>query len=601
MSDTDYNSLKVFELKELCKTNALTVSGTKAQLIERLSAHLTNESIPQQLVTEAILVDGDSNENYLEFEEKSESSSNSATLQRMLAPIAGPHNIKIIAAIGLSVLMISAVLIIQPAWLGFGDELEFELIEYDESMARQYAQSLVDLGHPDWDGRMSGTDEEAAAAQMIEQHFKSLGMTTTLHSYEVEMHHVNAEPSLQVCTPGNLPIPVPPCSALDAGSVAYTFEHRIDYVIQGFSGSSLFQFGDNVPIVDLGNGSEDSLWQEASGQIGYVRGGGSITGNTALMSKAAENDLVSLIRVNKDYNCGKVEVNDCVPIFKGTSIEAITEANGGTVPTELSFIAMSKDAGEILEAAVINGSGSIAMDIDVTNDGTRTIYVPCGEFKGKSSEVIIAGAHHDTVYSGPGAIDDTSGSASIMEMSRQISKIVNESGTPDRTIRFCTWGGEEEGLYGSRAYVSEMKDDLKRNLRLYINLDMNHVDADFANRGNSLTLFTNSIDDYRNVESIKKEYISQYPDIANRYEIRMAALLGAKGAEDGMPYNSDHGPFVYDLGSGANGRAVVCYGSGSWEYHTYKDNMERFNEESLGVSVTIYGTYLSALAYDINS
>jgi len=601
MSDTDYNSLKVFELKELCKTNALPVSGTKAQLIERLSTHQSTKSIPPLSVAEALLDDGDSNEKYLQLEEKSEFSSNSSTFQRMIAPIAGPHNIKIIAAIGLSLLMISAVLIIQPAWLGFGDELEFELIEYDASMARQYAQDLVDLGHPDWDGRMSGTDEEAAAAQMIEQHFKSLGMTTTLHSYEVEMHHVNAEPSLQVCTPGNLPLPVPPCSAADFGSVAYTFEHRIDYVIQGFSGSSFFQFGDDVQIVDLGNGSEDSLWQEASGKIGYVRGGGSITGNTALMSKAAENDLVSLIRVNKDYNCGKVEANDCVPIFKGTSIEEITEANGGTVPTELSFIAMSKDAGEILEAAVINGSGSIAMDIDVTNDGTRTIYVPCGEFKGKSSEVIIAGAHHDTVYSGPGAIDDTSGSASIMEMSRQISKIVNESGTPDRTIRFCTWGGEEEGLYGSRAYVNEMKDDLKKNLRLYINLDMNHVDADFANRGNSLTLFTNSIDDYRNIELIKKEYISTYPDIANRYDIRMAALLGEKGAEDGMPYNSDHGPFVYDLGSGANGRAVVCYGSGSWEYHTYKDNMERFNEESLGVSVTIYGTYLSALAYNIDS
>ena len=600
MSDTDFNSLKVFELKELCKTNALPVSGTKAQLIERLSVHLTTKSIPPLSVAEAILVDGDSNENHLELEEKSELSSNSPIFQRMIAPIAGPHTIKIIAAIGLSVLMISAVLIIQPAWLGFEDELEFELIEFDASMARGYAQSLVDLGHPDWEGRMSGTDEEAAAAQMIEQHFKSLGMTTTLHSYDVPMHHVNAEPSVQVCTRGNN-IFVDPCDPFDFNSVAYTFEHRIDYVIQGFSGSSFIQFGDNAPVVDLGNGSEDSLWQEANGKIGYVRGGGSITGNTALMSKAAENDLVSLIRVNKDYNCGKVEINDCVPIFKGTSIEAIKEANGGSVPTELSFIAMSKDAGEILEAAVINGSGSIAMDIDVTNDGTRTIYVPCGEFKGKSSEVVIAGAHHDTVYSGPGAIDDTSGTASIMEMSRQISKIVNESGTPDRTIRFCTWGGEEEGLYGSKAYVNEMKDDLKRNLRLYINLDMNHVDADFANRGNSLTLFTNSMDDYRNVESIKKEYISQYPDIANKYEISMAALLGAKGAEDGMPYNSDHGPFVYDLGSGANGRAVVCYGSGSWEYHTYKDNMERFNEESLGVSVTIYGTYLSALAYNLDS
>tara|TARA_B110000438_G_scaffold116129_1_gene113685 strand:+ start:196 stop:2001 length:1806 start_codon:yes stop_codon:yes gene_type:complete len=601
MSDTDYSSLKVFELKKLCKTNKLSVSGTKAQLIERLSTHEASKLLPQLPVGEAILVDGDSDEKFLQLDEDSELSSDSATFQRMISPLLSPRNLKIIAALGLSLLMISAVLIIQPAWLGFEEELEFELIEYDASMARQYAQSLVDLGHPEWEGRMSGTEEEAAAAQMIEEHFKSLGMTTTLHSYEVEMHHVNAEPSLQVCTPGNTPLPVPPCSVADIGSVAYTFEHRIDYVIQGFSGSSFFQFGDDVPVVDLGNGSEESLWQEASGKIGYVRGGGSITGNTALMSKAAENDLVSLIRVNKDYNCGKVEATDCVPIFKGTSIEAITDANGGTVPTELSFIAMSKDAGEILEAAVINGSGSIAMDIDVTNDGTRTIYVPCGEIKGKSSEVIIAGAHHDTVYSGPGAIDDTSGTASIMEMSRQISKLVNESGTPDRTIRFCTWGGEEEGLYGSRAYVNEMKDDLKRNLRLYINLDMNHVDADFANRGNSLTLFTNSIDDYRNVESIKKEYISTYPDIANRYEIRMSALLGDKGDKDGMPYNSDHGPFVYDLGSGANGRAVVCYGSGSWEYHTYKDNMERFNEESLGVSVTIYGTYLSALAYNIDS
>ena len=319
------------------------------------------------------------------------------------------------------------------------------------------------------------------------------------------------------------------------------------------------------------------------------------------MSKAAENDLVSLIKVNKDYNCGKVEATDCVPIFKGTSIEEITEANGGSVPSELSFIAMSKDAGEILEAAVINGSGTISMDIDVNNAGTRTIYVPCGEFKGKTSEVVIAGAHHDTVYNGPGAIDDTSGSASIMEMARQISKVVNETGTPDRTIRFCTWGGEEEGLYGSRAYVNEMKNHLKKDLRLYINLDMNHVDADFANRGNSLTLFTNNVEDYSNVEKIKERYIYENPDIANKYEIRMSILLGKKGAENGMPYNSDHGPFVYDLGGSSNGRAVVCYGSGSWEYHTYKDNMERFNEESLGVSVTIYGTYLRALAYDLES
>ena len=67
-----------------------------------------------------------------------------------------------------------------------------------------------------------------------------------------------------------------------------------------------------------------------------------------------------------------------------------------------------------------------------------------------------------------------------------------------------------------------------------------------------------------------------------------------------MPYNSDHGPFVYDIQQDDDddaGHALVCYGSGSWEYHTYADEMSRFNEESLAVSAIIYGTYVRYLAW----
>ena len=128
MSDTDYSSLKVFELRKLCRTNKLSVSGTKAQLIERLSTHEASKLLPQLPVGEAILVDGDSDEKFLQLDEDSELSSDSATFQRMISPLLSPRNLKIIAALGLSLLMISAVLIIQPAWLGFEEELEFELI-----------------------------------------------------------------------------------------------------------------------------------------------------------------------------------------------------------------------------------------------------------------------------------------------------------------------------------------------------------------------------------------------------------------------------------------------------------------------------------------
>ena len=87
--------------------------------------------------------------------------------------------------------------------------------------------------------------------------------------------------------------------------------------------------------------------------------------------------------------------------------------------------------------------------------------------------------------------------------------------------------------------------------------------------------------------------------MAEKYSINLGLYDGEKGESNGMPCNSDHCPFVYDLDGGNTiGRAAVCYGSGSWEYHTYLDEMDRFNEESLGISITIYSNYVKYLAWN---
>ena len=473
-------------------------------------------------------------------------------------------------------------------------------LQYDADRTRGYIDDLLALGHPDWKGRMSGTAEEQATAQYINDLFEELGYQSTLHTYEVPMHSVNSEPSLRVCIPGALGgLGIVPCSPADGGQQVTAFNHRMDYVIQGFSGQSSFTFDQNMEVVYLGNGSDDSLWAAAEGKIGYLVGGGSVSSNTDIMVKAIENDLASIIRVNKNYNCGTIEGNDCVPIFKGTSHSAILEANGGSMPTDMAFIAMSKDAGEILESVVINGTGRIEMIMDVTNDDELTIRVPCGTYYGKSSELLIVGGHHDTVYHAPGAVDDTSGTATVLEIATMFSEYIAENGEPDRTLRFCTWGGEEEGLWGSIAYVDEMNQDLSENLRLYVNLDMNHVDIDYENRGNSVTLFTNHPDDYKHIEALAEEYKKDNPEMAEKYKINLGLYDGAKGESNGMPCNSDHCPFVYNLDDGNTiGRAAVCYGSGSLEYHTYLDDISRLNEESLGISATIYGNYMKFLAYN---
>ena len=70
----------------------------------------------------------------------------------------------------------------------------------------------------------------------------------------------------------------------------------------------------------------------------------------------------------------------------------------------------------------------------------------------KADEVVMLGAHFDSWHAGTGATDNAAGSAVMMEAMR----ILKASGVKlRRTVRIGLWGGEEEGLLGSAAYVKE--------------------------------------------------------------------------------------------------------------------------------------------------
>ena len=77
-----------------------------------------------------------------------------------------------------------------------------------------------------------------------------------------------------------------------------------------------------------------------------------------------------------------------------------------------------------------------------------------GEIPGsdRADEVVMLGAHFDTWHASPNASDNTSGVAVMLEAMRILKAIGAE---PRRTIRIALWSGEEQGLWGSRAYVRE--------------------------------------------------------------------------------------------------------------------------------------------------
>ena len=568
---TNWESLTVAQLKKECKSRGLSVGGKKADLVSRIEEHaISNDFLEAEITEDSAMQSG-----------------------RSMIGRVKQLPVSVLAVIGIMLLgtMGGALLYGDDVIEWIQGEPDYQLIEFDATSARGYAQSLVDLGHPEWEGRMSGTIEEHNTADFIKANFTSMGIPSTLEDFDVPMFVIDDEPELGICHAGDIgqTLPAFACGATDVNADFITFEHRSDFVLQGYSGSSFIRYVDDIDVVDLGTGNESADWATGAGSVVLVHMTQDTESNTALFKRASENDVEGLILINERQNCDDLVSGDCIPYFKSVDISAIDN-----IPINMGFIMVSQSVGQVIIDNVINQDGRLQFMTYVENAGEATIKVPCGIIQGESDSMIIIGAHHDTVYMSQGAVDDSSGTATVLEMARQFGLIESQLGTPKHTIYFCTWGGEEEGLFGSTAWVDKHRNNLYDNLRLYINLDMNHVDAE---RNSGVTLFGNHNTDVSHIRGISEKFKQVYPELADRYNIQVRKLDDTE-----MPYNSDHAPFVYNIDEDDSdgqqyGRAVVCYGSGSMEYHTYLDNMDRFNEESLAVSGIIYGSLVYYLAY----
>ncbi|MGR6318658.1 M28 family peptidase [Micromonospora soli] len=89
--------------------------------------------------------------------------------------------------------------------------------------------------------------------------------------------------------------------------------------------------------------------------------------------------------------------------------------------------------------------------------------------QGPADQVIMFGAHLDSVSAGPGINDNGSGSATLLE-----NALVLASQNPSMTkrVRFAWWNGEEQGLQGSKFYVNQLSATQKGYIKAYYNFDM---------------------------------------------------------------------------------------------------------------------------------
>ncbi|MFC4149432.1 M28 family peptidase [Micromonospora mangrovi] len=89
--------------------------------------------------------------------------------------------------------------------------------------------------------------------------------------------------------------------------------------------------------------------------------------------------------------------------------------------------------------------------------------------QGPADQVVMFGAHLDSVSAGPGINDNGSGSATLLENALVLA---SQNPTMTKRVRFAWWNGEEQGLQGSNFYVNSLSATQKSYIKGYYNFDM---------------------------------------------------------------------------------------------------------------------------------
>jgi N-acetylated-alpha-linked acidic dipeptidase len=113
------------------------------------------------------------------------------------------------------------------------------------------------------------------------------------------------------------------------------------------------------------------------------------------------------------------------------------------------------------------------------DNSTQPYYVVEGRIRGAElpEEWVVLGNHRDAwVF---GGVDPSSGTASMMELTRALGKLAKSGIRPRRTIIVCSWDGEEVGLTGSTEWGEQFADELRKKAIAYINVDEATSGADF--------------------------------------------------------------------------------------------------------------------------
>ena len=140
-------------------------------------------------------------------------------------------------------------------------------------------------------------------------------------------------------------------------------------------------------------------------------------------------------------------------------------------PQTIPVVGLSfADGNALAEAAA--GSVTVRVTTSTESEIRQTANVIADSPKGKNAdEVVVVGAHLDSVPEGPGINDNGSGSATILEIAEEMAEL-GYTEKLQRQVRFAFWGAEEFNLLGSEYYVANLSNRQLAKIYANLNFDM---------------------------------------------------------------------------------------------------------------------------------
>ena len=307
----------------------------------------------------------------------------------------------------------------------------------------QHLDALQAVADANGGTRASGTPGYTASRQYVVQKLRAAGYRPTVQAFEFPYFSEDEAAVLARTSPS-----------------PKTYASPADFATMTFSGS-----GDTTaPVVavdtDLAGSASSTSGCEAAdfaslpdGAIALMQRG---TCSFAVKTANAEEAGASAVIV---FNRGvSVDGDDGTGVLQGTL---------GEPGTGIPAVGTSFAVGQELGAA-----GTEARVSTTTTNEVRTTYNVIAETRrGNPDNVVMLGAHLDSVGEGPGINDNGSGSAMNLEIAEQLAKVKK----PANKVRFAWWGAEELNLLGSEHYVADLAEnnpDALGDIALYLNFDM---------------------------------------------------------------------------------------------------------------------------------